>query len=138
MGWNDVADLKLHFHARTPDWLAAKDLVSIQPGLYPIDDDQTLRELLIHNLDFQAIPKRHFFKIMANHTDDPMHKARLLEFQDPLYTDEFTIILLDLAAASLKLFKTFPVSSFLGNMPPPCFLSFEVENSASAQVVAYT
>ncbi|KAA8570014.1 hypothetical protein EYC84_002352 [Monilinia fructicola] len=89
MEWNDVADLKLHFHARTPDWFAAKDLVSLQPGLYPIDDDQTLRELLIHNLDFQAIPKRHFFKIMANHTDDPMHKARLLEFQDPLYTDEF-------------------------------------------------
>ncbi|KAB8298788.1 hypothetical protein EYC80_000962 [Monilinia laxa] len=46
MGWNEVADLKLHFQARTPDWLAAKDLVSIQPGLYPIDDDQTLRETI--------------------------------------------------------------------------------------------
>ncbi|QSZ32284.1 hypothetical protein DSL72_001858 [Monilinia vaccinii-corymbosi] len=89
MGWNDVADLHLHFHARTPDWFAAKRLVSLQSGLYPIDGDQTLRELLIHNLDFQAIPKRHFFEIMAKHTDDPIHKARLLEFRDPLYTDEF-------------------------------------------------
>ncbi|ESZ94489.1 hypothetical protein SBOR_5137 [Sclerotinia borealis F-4128] len=89
MGWNDVADLKIHLKARSPDWFGAKNLVSTQMGLYPIDDDTTLRELLTHNLDFQAIPKRYFFEIMANYTDDPMHKERLLEFRDPLFTDEF-------------------------------------------------
>ncbi|KAI9640040.1 NAPDH-dependent diflavin reductase [Ciborinia camelliae] len=89
MGWNDVANSKLHFHPRSPNWFGDQNLVSSQPGLHPIDDDQTLRELLTHNLDFQAIPKRHFFEIMANYTDDPMHKKRLLEFQDPVYTDEF-------------------------------------------------
>lgn len=89
MEWNDIADQKLHFHPKTPDWFAAQNLVTRPVGLNLIDDDQTLRELLTHNLDFQAIPKRHFFEIMASYTDDPMHKARLLEFRDPLYTDEF-------------------------------------------------
>ncbi|APA08804.1 hypothetical protein SS1G_02596 [Sclerotinia sclerotiorum 1980 UF-70] len=88
MGWNEVADVKLHFKPRSPDWFGAKNLVSSQKDLHLVDEDQTLRELLIHNLDFQAIPKRHFFEIMANYTDDPTHKARLLEFRDPLYTDE--------------------------------------------------
>ncbi|CAD6446106.1 2567a8ef-67dd-4f7b-a6cc-829dab80fcd4 [Sclerotinia trifoliorum] len=88
MEWNDVADMKLHFKPRSPDWFAAKNLVSSPKDLHLVDDNQTLRELLIHNLDFQAIPKRHFFEIMANYTDDPTHKARLLEFRDPVYTDE--------------------------------------------------
>ncbi|KAF7877246.1 hypothetical protein EAF04_000930 [Stromatinia cepivora] len=88
MGWNDVADMKLHFKPRSPDWFGAKNLVSSQKDLHLVDDDQTLRELLIHNLDFQAIPKRRFFEIMAHYTNDPTHKARLLEFRDPVYTDE--------------------------------------------------
>lgn len=88
MGWNDVADLKLHFKPKSPDWFGAKNLIMAPDGLNKIGDEQTLRELLIHSLDFQAIPKRRFFELMAGYTDDPTHKERLLEFRDPLYTDE--------------------------------------------------
>ncbi|KAF7956090.1 hypothetical protein EAE96_005011 [Botrytis aclada] len=88
MGWNDVADLKLHFKAKSPGWFGAETLIMPPNGLKQIGDEQTLRELLIHSLDFQAIPKRRFFELMAGYTNDPTHKARLLEFRDPLYTDE--------------------------------------------------
>ncbi|TGO29521.1 hypothetical protein BPAE_0014g00720 [Botrytis paeoniae] len=88
MGWNDVADLKLHFKPKSPDWFGAKNLIMPPDGLNKIGDEQTLRELLIHNLDFHAIPKRRFFELMAGYTNDPTHKERLLEFRDPLYTDE--------------------------------------------------
>ncbi|KAK6603967.1 flavodoxin [Botrytis cinerea] len=88
MGWNDVADLKLHFKPKSPDWFGAQNLIMPPDGLNQIRDEQTLRELLIHNLDFQAIPKRRFFELIASYTDDPTHKARLLEFRNPLYTDE--------------------------------------------------
>lgn len=85
--WNEVADIPLIFKAGAPDWFSAQNLVT-PPGLVPLQDS-TLRELLLHNLDITAIPNRHFFNIIANHTDDPMHRERLLDFTNPIYTDEF-------------------------------------------------
>lgn len=87
-GWNDVADLPLVFEAQAPDYFGAENLVSKPPGLVPLEDS-TLRELLLHNLDITAIPKRHFFNLIAHFTDDLMHRERLLEFTNPMYTDEF-------------------------------------------------
>jgi sulfite reductase alpha subunit-like flavoprotein len=87
-GWNDIADVPLSFKARPPDFYNAENFVSLPRGLVPLKNS-TLRQLLIHNLDFTAIPKRSFFQMIAHHTDDPMHKERLLEFANPVFTDEF-------------------------------------------------
>jgi sulfite reductase alpha subunit-like flavoprotein len=87
-GWNDVADLPLIFEVQGPKYFNADNLVPMPPGLVPLENS-TLRQLLLHNLDITAIPKRHFFHLIAHHTDDPMHKERLLEFTNPMYSDEF-------------------------------------------------
>jgi sulfite reductase alpha subunit-like flavoprotein len=88
MDWNDVADKPVVFVPTAPDFYHADNLLSIVPGLFPTPES-TLRDLLIHNLDITAIPKRFFFELIAYNTDDPMHKERLLEFTNPAFTDEF-------------------------------------------------
>ncbi|RDL31469.1 NADPH-dependent diflavin oxidoreductase 1 [Venustampulla echinocandica] len=88
MDWNDVADMQVTFEPVHPKYYAAEDLTSLAPGLHPLDQT-TLRELLLHNLDITAIPKRYFFELIAHHTDDPMHKERLQEFANPIFIDEF-------------------------------------------------
>lgn len=88
MDWNDVADMPLHFKAQWPDYYLDEYLITGAPGLYPLKGT-SLRELLTHNLDITAIPKRRFFDLIAQHTTDPTHRQRLLEFSDHSYTDEF-------------------------------------------------
>lgn len=88
MDWNDVADKPLRLKPEPPDYYLDEYLISGTPGLYPLDRT-TLRELLLHNLDITAIPKRHFFELIAHHTNDPLHRERLLDFTNPMYTDEF-------------------------------------------------
>ncbi|KAE9370840.1 riboflavin synthase domain-like protein [Stipitochalara longipes BDJ] len=87
-GWNGIADKPLRLKPEPPNFYLDEYLVSMAPGLYPLEHT-TLRDLLIHNLDITAIPKRYFFELLALHTDDPMHKERLLEFTNPAFTDEF-------------------------------------------------
>ncbi|RFU34896.1 hypothetical protein B7463_g1473, partial [Scytalidium lignicola] len=87
MDWVTVADMPLTFTATSPDHFHAKSLTSLVPHLYPLQNT-TLRQLLTHNLDITAIPKRSFFSTISHFTDDPMHKERLLEFCNPIYTDE--------------------------------------------------
>ncbi|TVY87391.1 NADPH-dependent diflavin oxidoreductase, partial [Lachnellula willkommii] len=88
MGWNDVADIPVSFVPSPPDFYHADNLLSLAPGLFPIPGG-TLRDLLTHNLDITAIPKRYFFELIAYNTDDPVHKERLLEFTNPALSDEF-------------------------------------------------
>ncbi|TVY34666.1 NADPH-dependent diflavin oxidoreductase [Lachnellula subtilissima] len=88
MDWNKVADIPVTFVASPPDFYLADNLLSKAPGLFPTPNS-TLRDLLIHNLDITAIPKRYFFELIAHNTDDPMHKERLLEFTNPALSDEF-------------------------------------------------
>jgi len=91
MDWNEVADKPLKFKNQIQyphSDIGDPDLVSNVPGLYPLKHT-TLRQLLIHNLDITAIPKRFFFEIIAHHSSDPVHKERLLEFTNPAFTDEF-------------------------------------------------
>jgi sulfite reductase alpha subunit-like flavoprotein len=62
-----------------------------QPNLarLPLPSPCTLRNILLHNLDITAIPRRYFFEHIANFTSDLTHKERLMEFCNPTYTDEF-------------------------------------------------
>ncbi|KAH8802709.1 hypothetical protein F5884DRAFT_480027 [Xylogone sp. PMI_703] len=88
MDWVTVADTPLTFSATSPKYFREKSLTSLVPHLYPLENT-TLRQLLTHNLDITAIPKRSFFSTIYHFTDDQMHKERLQEFSNPVYTDEF-------------------------------------------------
>ena len=80
-GFTDIADHPLAF-VRTPGPVIESSL----PGrlIQPL----TLRTVLIHYLDINAIPRRAFFGMIANFTSDQIHKERLLEFTKPEYLDE--------------------------------------------------
>ncbi|KAG9234520.1 hypothetical protein BJ875DRAFT_441185 [Amylocarpus encephaloides] len=88
MGWEEVANKRVKFEASAPKWFAADNIIPMVAGLYT-HPRTTLRELLSHNLDITAIPKRYFFELISHYTDDPTHQERLLEFSNPAYTDEF-------------------------------------------------
>ncbi|XXG98438.1 Zn finger-containing GTPase- Activating Protein for ARF [Hypoxylon texense] len=83
MGWQEVADLPFEHRAAQEGKLYSKP-----KNCYPLDRS-TLRQLLIHNYDITAIPKRLFFEDIAFYTDDPTHKERLQEFANPALSDEF-------------------------------------------------
>jgi len=87
-GWNGIADKYVRLKPQAPDYFLDEYLLSMAPGLYPLEPT-TFRDLLIHNLDITAIPKRAFFEMIAWHAEDPMHRDRLLEFTNPIYYDEF-------------------------------------------------
>jgi len=85
MGWGEIADKPFQHHSR----LNLGFTQAPEPqGCYPLPRS-TLRELLIHNYDITAIPKRIFFELIAWYTTDETHQERLREFADPKYTDEF-------------------------------------------------
>ncbi|KAG0133679.1 hypothetical protein HOY82DRAFT_255413 [Tuber indicum] len=80
-GFTDIADHPLGF-MRIPNPAVESPL----PGrlVQPL----TLRTLLTHHLDLTSIPRRAFFGMIANFTDNPVHKERILEFTNPEYLDE--------------------------------------------------
>ncbi|CVK97213.1 NADPH reductase TAH18 [Fusarium proliferatum] len=78
MGWEEVAD-------KTLDLSLCE---SLPTNLY-IDPKCTLRELLLNNIDFTAIPRRSFLKNMSYFSTNPDHKERLLEFTMTEYLDEY-------------------------------------------------
>ncbi|KAI1000209.1 NADPH-dependent diflavin oxidoreductase 1 [Podosphaera aphanis] len=88
MDWQGVADKPLKFVPDYPEYYGEKWLITTVSHLHPIPHS-TLRQLLTHNLDITAIPKRRFFEIIAQHTDNSLHRERLLEFANPVFTDEF-------------------------------------------------
>ncbi|KAI0111329.1 riboflavin synthase domain-like protein [Daldinia grandis] len=83
MDWNEVADMPFEHRANQQDALYSKP-----KNCHPLHCT-TLRELLLHNYDITAIPKRVFFQDIAFYTDDPMHQERLREFANPGLSDEF-------------------------------------------------
>lgn len=87
MDWTADADKPLTFVPAAGSYLDP----SLMPALYNIHhtNPPTLRSLLLHNLDVTAIPRRFFFEVLAKFTSDPLHRDRLLEFTNPVYTDEF-------------------------------------------------
>jgi sulfite reductase alpha subunit-like flavoprotein len=90
MSWQDHADMPLTLQSTVPSNTTlfqpslAKPPLSLQEG-----QSITLRALLTTHLDISAIPRRSFFATIAKYTDDDMHKARLLEFTEPQYLDEY-------------------------------------------------
>lgn len=89
MDWNDIADKPVLLNSGTFRDLGAEMALNNAPDEPCILAGSSLRDLLTHNLDITAIPKRRFFHLAANHTDDPVHKARLFEFASVAYTDEY-------------------------------------------------
>ncbi|KAI2473020.1 riboflavin synthase domain-like protein [Annulohypoxylon bovei var. microspora] len=83
MGWQDVADFPFEHRASQQHMLYSRPR-----NCHPLTNT-TLRQLLIHNYDITAIPKRIFFQQIAFHTEDPVHQTRLREFSNPSLSDEF-------------------------------------------------
>lgn len=52
-------------------------------------NNATVRDLLIHNIDFNAIPNRAFLKDLQRHTRDEREKERLLELTSEANSQEF-------------------------------------------------
>lgn len=77
MGWEQVADAPI-------DWPACT-----KPPALHADDTFTLRDLLVHNLDITAVPRRSFLHKIAYFASDPDQKERLLEFTGPQFLDEY-------------------------------------------------
>ncbi|KAJ3525086.1 hypothetical protein NM208_g11790 [Fusarium decemcellulare] len=78
MAWDDIADKPLDL----------SNCDSLPNNLY-IDPKCTLREILLNNIDFTAIPRRSFLKSMSYFSTNPDHKERLLEFTMTEYLDEY-------------------------------------------------
>ncbi|KAI1817801.1 riboflavin synthase domain-like protein [Poronia punctata] len=85
MGWHDVANQRVRHVSHGLAGIRGKQMLK---DCYPLEQS-TLRQLLIHNYDITSIPKRSFFSQIAFYTEDDTHKERLMEFGNPLYSDEF-------------------------------------------------
>lgn len=89
MDWNEVADTPLVFNnTGIRDYASPTMMHNVPEGFVKLPNS-TLRDLLTHNLDITAIPKRYFFELAANHCSDPTHELRLREFANAAYTDEY-------------------------------------------------
>lgn len=87
--WSAVADLPLAITDNPAHPAPATYLPALHAIPLPLAGPPTLRSLLLHNLDITAIPRRHFFSLCASFCADATHRARLAEFANPAYTDEF-------------------------------------------------
>lgn len=76
MGWEEVADKPIRLKGK-PRALYAHDRVA------------TLRQLLTHNLDITAVPKRNFIKQLMYFTEDEREIERLQELTAPGNEQEF-------------------------------------------------
>ncbi|KAJ4406467.1 NAPDH-dependent diflavin reductase [Neurospora sp. IMI 360204] len=79
MGWGEVAEQRIEI-----DW--AKDT---RPRDYHFPQGATVRDVLTHNFDITAVPKRTFLEFMAYHTTNPLEKERLQELTQRGDSDEF-------------------------------------------------
>ncbi|KND87868.1 NADPH-dependent diflavin oxidoreductase 1 [Tolypocladium ophioglossoides CBS 100239] len=78
MGWESVADQPLDLSLCGP----------LPPALYA-PSPCTLRGLLLHNIDFTAVPRRSFLKSISYFSSDQDHRERLLEFTTTEFIDEY-------------------------------------------------
>jgi len=77
MEWGSIADTPI-------DWSKCE-----KPTTMYVDDTFTLRDLLTHNLDITAVPRRSFLRNISYFASNPDHKERLLEFTSPQFLDEY-------------------------------------------------
>lgn len=69
-------------------WNSRPGYVRCPSNLVPLKDC-TLRDILLHNLDINAVPNRTFLKQLRRHTSDEREKERLLELTQEENTQEF-------------------------------------------------
>ncbi|KAI3402237.1 hypothetical protein diail_166 [Diaporthe ilicicola] len=93
MGWKRKADKRIVWQYSTTS--CEKDLTNLKVGglrcprrLHP-PQNATMRDLLIHNIDFNAIPNRTFLKDLRRHTVDEREKERLSELTSESDSQEF-------------------------------------------------
>lgn len=86
--WDHVADKKVQFSSNP---LYRNQQRPRQPKFRQDGQDcysMTLRDALTSQLDFNAIPRRSFFSLIAHFTKDEFQRERLLEFSNPELVDE--------------------------------------------------
>jgi sulfite reductase alpha subunit-like flavoprotein len=91
MKWQAVADKPLvwaHSHQVSDPTLAATNRQRMPKHLYPLKDS-TLRDLLTHNFDITAVPKRSFIQEIAYFASDAREQERLRELVKPGNSQEF-------------------------------------------------
>lgn len=109
MGWETVADRPVH-------------LDEAPRGLYFENGRTTVRDLLTHNLDITAVPKRCFIKALISFTNDEMEKERLIELTAPGNEQEFYDYTCRPRRTILELLRDFakvriPVETIIGLFP---------------------
>ncbi|OAA43667.1 sulfite reductase flavoprotein alpha-component [Metarhizium rileyi] len=77
MGWDNIADQPLDL-----------SLCSLPRTLYS-PSPCTLRDILLHNIDINAVPRRSFLKNLSSFSDNEDHKERLLEFTTTEFLDDY-------------------------------------------------
>ncbi|MCJ1308014.1 NAPDH-dependent diflavin reductase [Agyrium rufum] len=86
MDWSTIADSPLllcpNAEVQRTEFEPA---LSISRTLPPVT---TLRYLLTHHLDLNAVPRRSFFSNIVHFTNDEFQKNRLVEFTNPDYVEE--------------------------------------------------
>ncbi len=96
MGWDDVADVPIQFEPTEPSAADAHHPIDQPPPpppppvpYLPTPPRLTLRSLLTHHLDINAVPRRAFFAFAAHFASAaPAQRERLLEFTRPELRDE--------------------------------------------------
>ncbi|KAK3400087.1 hypothetical protein B0T20DRAFT_176265 [Sordaria brevicollis] len=79
MKWADVAEQRIEIN-----WDK-----NTRPRDYHFPQGATVRDVLTHNFDITAVPKRTFLEFMAYHTNNPLEKERLQELTQRGDSDEF-------------------------------------------------
>ncbi|KAK7749007.1 NAPDH-dependent diflavin reductase [Cytospora paraplurivora] len=93
MGWEKTADKRILWQYSGPNAddglrMTKKGGVRRPRGLFPFKD-ATLRDLLLHNIDFNAVPNRTFLRELRRHTNDEREIERLLELTHESNSQEF-------------------------------------------------
>lgn len=86
--WTEHADYPLTITPTTSSSPSSSGTIPLPQPLPHLPQNPTLRTLLTAHLDLTAIPRRSFFTTLAHFTTDAFQKERLLEFANPIYTDE--------------------------------------------------
>lgn len=81
MEWHQYADKKILWNCRPGYQRCPANMTPLE--------NATLRDILLHNLDINAVPNRTFLKQLRRHTNDEREKERLLELTQEENTHEF-------------------------------------------------
>ena len=87
MDWGSVAEKSVLF-VRNKKCAAAPTTVPPLFDTIGTSSSMSLRKMITDHLDLNAIPRRHFFGILAHFSTDEAQRNRLVEFSKPDFVDE--------------------------------------------------